>query len=184
MEDQEIMDLYFDRDERAISETAQKYGRLCHKIAYQITGSDEDAEECVNDTYHGIWQAIPPKRPDCFRAFAAKIARNIAIGRLKYNTAAKRNADIVISLSELEEVIPHMVGVEEASDQEVGKWISDFLYSEKEETRNIFLRKYWFFDSISDIARQFGHSEAKIKSILFRTRCHLKNYLKEKGVAI
>ncbi len=184
MEDNEIIELYFSRNERAIAETQTKYGKLCYSIANKIVGNEHEADECVSDTYLGIWQAIPPERPNCFKAFVAKIARNNALSRLRYNTAAKRNADAVLSLHELEEIIPASSRFDEIEDREVGKWISEFLYVEKEETRNIFLRKYWFFDSITEISERYGHSEAKIKSILFRTRNKLKGYLTEKGVSL
>ncbi len=184
MEDREIIELYFDRNEQAIVETERKYGRLCHKIAHRIIGNEQDAEECVNDVYLGVWQAIPPQRPSSLSAFVAKIARNLALGRLKYRTAAKRNPDVLLSLSELEEVIPDTSGFDEIEDREVGHWISEFLMAEDEEVRRIFIRKYWYFDSVADLAEKFGHSEAKIKSTLFRTRNKLRTYLAEKGVAI
>ncbi len=184
MEDNDIIELYFKRDERAIKETTLKYGKLCYKIASRIIGSESEAEECVNDTYFGVWKAIPPERPGCLRAFVAKVARNLAIGRLKYNMAEKRNPDAIISLSEIEEIIPDSSGFDEIEDKEVGRWISEFLYGEKEDIRNIFIRKYWFLDTVTDIAEKFGYSESKIKSILFRTRNKLREYLTEKGVEI
>ncbi len=184
MEDHEIVALYFDRNEQAIAETQRKYGRLCHSIAMKIIGNEQDAEECVNDVYLGVWQAIPPERPDSLAAFVSRIARNLSIGRLKYRTAAKRDAGIVVSLSELEEVIPDPSSFEAVEDREVGRWISDFLYGEDEEVRRIFLRKYFYFDSISELAEKLGYSESKIKSILFRTRNKLKVYLTEKGVTL
>ncbi len=184
MEDHEIIELYFVRNEQAIVETQRKYGKLCHKLALRITGNEQDAEECVNDTYLGVWQAIPPARPVSLGAFTAKIAHNLAVIRLRYNKAAKRNSDVLVSLSELEEIIPADPAFESHEDGEVGRWISDFLYGESEEVRNIFLRKYWYFDPISAIAERFGYSESKIKSILFRTRNKLREYLSEKGVVL
>ncbi len=184
MEDHNIIALYFSRDEKAIAETAAKYGKLCFNIANRITGSKEDAEECLNDTYNGLWRSIPPERPNSLSAFAAKIARNLALGRLKYNKAARRNPDVLLSLSELEEIIPDTAGFEAVDDREVGRWISDFLREESEEARNIFIRKYWYFDSIADLIMQFGHTESKIKSILFRTRNKLREYLGERGVSL
>ncbi len=183
MEDNDIIELYFDRDERAIKETAEKYGKLCTAIATRILGNRHEADECVNDTYFGIWKAIPPERPSCLRAFVAKVVRNLAIGQLKYNMAAKRNPNAVISLTELEEIIPDTSGFDEIEDKEVGRRISEFLQNEKEDYRNIFIRKYWFLDPISDIAERFGYSESKIKSILFRTRNKLKEYLTEYGIS-
>ncbi len=184
MDDRSIVELYFARDERAIAETERKYGRLCHGIARRITGNEHDAEECVNDVYGGLWQAIPPERPHSLGAFAAKLARNIAIGRLKYNTAAKRSSDAVISLSELEEIIPDAASFDRLEDGQIGRWISDFLRLESEETRNIFIRKYFYLDSVLEIAERHGFSESKVKSILFRTRNKLREYLNEKGLSL
>ncbi len=185
MEDREIIELYFKRDENAIPETDYKYGRLCRKIAVRIIGDEHDAEECINDTYFGVWNAIPPERPASLCAFVAKIARNLSITRLKYRAAAKRNSGVLLSLSELDEIIPDTAPeIDRIEDKELGEWISTFLYSEPKETRNIFIRKYWFFDSISEIAEQYGYTESKIKSILHRTRNKLKLYLRMKGAAL
>ncbi len=184
MEDLEIIDLYFDRDERAITKTAEKYGKLCYKIANRIIGDTHEADECVNDAYFGVWRAIPPERPISFKAFIAKITRNLAIGKLKHSMAAKRRTEAVISLSELEGIIPDSSGFEEIEDKEIGEWISEFLYREDEVTRNIFIRKYWFFDSVYEISERYGYTESKVKSILFRTRGKLREYLTEKGVAL
>ncbi len=184
MEDREIVELYFKRDESAIPETDKKYGKLCFKLAERIIGDKHDADECVNDTYLGVWQAIPPERPNSLCAFVAKIARNLAISRLKYRTAAKRNSEYTVSLSEFEEIIPDTSAIDELEDRELGQWISEFLYSEQEEYRNIFIRKYWFLDSVTEIAMQYGYTESKIKSILFRMRNKLKDHLTEKGAAI
>ncbi len=184
MQESDIIALYFERDERAIAETAEQYGKLCHRIAQNIVGDEHDAEECVNDTYLGVWNAIPPERPQSLLAFVARIARNISLSRLRHRTAARRNAETLLSLSELEEIVPGVSGFEEIEDREIGAWISDFLRGEKEEVRLLFVRKYWYFDSVSDLARQFGHSEAKIKSILFRTRNKLRVYLGERGISV
>ncbi len=184
MEDRAIVELYFERNEQAIAETERKYGKLCHMIAKRIVGNEHDAEECVNDTYLGLWQAIPPERPRSLAAFAAKIARNLAIGRLKYNTAAKRNSQADMSIHELEELLPDAAAYEDIEDRVIGEWISEFLRGEREEVRNIFIRKYFYFDSVEDIAEHFGHSESKVKSILFRTRNKLREFLTEKGVAL
>ncbi len=184
MEDRDIIALYFSRDEQAIAQTAAKYGKLCHKIARQILRDEGETEECVNDAYLGAWNKIPPANPVSLCAFVAKIARNHALSRLKYKLAEKRNPDALVSLSELENVLPDLSAFDEIEDRELGQWISEFLWEEPEETRNIFLRKYWYFDSIEQIAEQFGYSESKIKSLLFRTRNKLKAYLTAKGVVL
>ncbi len=184
MEDREIIDLYFKRDEAAIPETDIKYGRLCRKLAGRIIGDEHDAEECVNDTYFGVWNAIPPERPNSLCAFVARIARNLAISRLKYHAAAKRNSNMTVSLSEIEEIIPDTSVIDSVEDMELGGWISEFLYREDEVTRNVFIRKYWFFDSVEEISKEYGYTESKIKSMLFRTRNKLRFYLNQKGVAL
>ncbi len=184
MEDHDIIELYFDRDEKAIEVTAQKYGNLCFNIANRIVRNRNDAEECVNDTYLGVWNAIPPQRPGSFRAFVARIARNLALGRLQYLTANKRNSDVLVSLGELEDIIPSAEGFESISDEEIGRLISEFLFAEKEEVRNIFVRKYWYFDTVEELSEKFGISESKVKSVLFRTRNKLRVYLTEKGVQV
>ncbi len=184
MDDRELIALYFARDERAIAETAAAYGRLCRGIAENILGDAHEAEECVNDTYLGVWQAIPPAEPQSFRAFIAKIARNRAIGRLSHNTAARRRPAALLSLSEIEEIIPVGGGFEEIEDRELGRMISDFLRGEKEDVRNIFIRKYFFLESVALLSERYGASGAKIKSILFRTREKLRSYLAEKGVTL
>ncbi len=184
MDDADIIDLYFRRDERAISETEIKYGKLCYKIANQILGDEHDADECVNDTYFGAWRAIPPERPDSLKAFVARIARNKAIGRLKYNAAAKRKCDALLSLDEIEEIIPDTGSFDSIEDREIGEWISDFLRGERDDVRNIFVRKYWFLDPIAELSEQYGYTETKIKSMLFHTRNKLRKYLEKKGVAL
>ncbi len=184
MEDSRIVEMYFERNEQAIAETQKKYGRLCLNLAKRIIGDGYDAEECVNDVYLGVWQAIPPERPSSLSAFVTRITRNLAINRLKYRSAAKRRPDALLSLSELEEIIPNAELFERADDRELGKWISEFLRAEDEETRKIFIRKYWYFDSIAQLSEKFGYSESKLKSILFRTRKKLRVYLEKKGVTL
>ena len=184
MEDLQIIELYFARDEQAIKETDAKYGRLCFRVAYQILANNEDSEECVNDTYLDEWNKIPPARPDNFRTFLCKITRNLSLKKLEAAKAMKRVSNAVLSLSELEEILPDdriAPGVEE---EEIGRLVSAFLWQEKEEARNVFLRKYWYFDSISDIAARYSFSENKVKSMLFRTRNRLRKYLKKGGIEL
>lgn len=182
MEDLQIIDLYFKRDENAIKETDIKYGKLCFHIANNILNNSADSEECVNDTYLGVWNVIPPQRPNNFMAFICKITRNLSLKRIEFNTAVKRSAHTVISLSELEEILPAQNTPPEVEDEQLGKLISDFLRTEKEAARNVFIRKYWFFDTISDISARYSFSESKVKSMLFHTRNRLREYLKKEGV--
>ena len=184
MTDLEIIELYFERDEKAIKETDAKYGKLCHSIANNILNNEQDSEECVNDTYIGVWNAIPPTRPNNFMSFVCRIARNLSLKRLEAMARQKRSSATIVSLDELAEVLPDESIASGVSDGDIAKAISDFLRNEKEDVRNVFMRKYYFFDSIGDIALRFGFTESKVKSMLFHTRNKLKDYLIKEGVEI
>ncbi|MCI9449175.1 MAG: sigma-70 family RNA polymerase sigma factor [Clostridiales bacterium] len=184
MDDLKIIELYFKRNEQAIKETDTKYGKLCRSIAYNILNNSEDSEECVNDTYVGIWNAIPPARPNNLMAFICKIARNLSLRRLEFMKREKRSADMLVSLEELETVLPDEKCAVDMSDDDIGKLISSFLRSQKEESRNVFIRKYYFFDSITEIAKRYSFTESKVKNMLFYTRNKLKDYLIKEGVEI
>lgn len=184
MDDLQIIGLYFARDEQAIKETDVKYGRLCFRVANNILGNDEDSEECVNDTYLSLWNKIPPTRPYNFKAFICKIVRNLSLKKLEYTQAAKRTPNAVVSFAELENVLSDECINHDIDDEEIGRLISDFLRKEKADARNVFLRRYWFFDSITDIAARYSFSENKVKSMLFRTRNKLREYLRKEGVEI
>lgn len=183
MEDSQIIELYWQRSENAIAETSRKYGRLCRRIAMNIVGNFADAEECENDTYIATWNAIPPTRPNVFSAFLSKIARNIALNRYEYNKAQKRNNEFDLILSELEECIASKNTVEERFEEGViAAMLDDFLAGLKQETRVIFVRRYWYSDPVKDIAKRLQISESKVKTVLFRTRKELQDYLAERGV--
>ena len=184
MDDQKIIDLYFDRNEQAITETDVKYGKLCHSIAYNILSNREDSEECVNDTYIGVWNAIPPTRPDNFMAFVCRIARNLSLKRLEFLKREKRSADVILSLDELSAVLTDERYAPDISDEDVGRLISQFLRTQKEDVRNVFIRKYYFFDSVKEIAERYSFTESKVKNMLFYTRNKLKDYLIKEGVEI
>ena len=184
MNDLEIIELYFKRDEKAIEETDATYGKLCHRIANNILNNKQDSEECVNDTYIGVWNAIPPTRPNNLMSFVCRITRNLALKRLEAIKSQKRSATAIVSLDELSEVLPDENIASGVSDEDIAKAISDFLRNEKEDARNVFVRKYYFFDSIGDIAKRFGFTESKVKSMLFHTRNKLKDYLIKEGVEI
>lgn len=184
MEDLNIIELYFARDEQAIKETDAKYGRLCHSIAYNILHNKEDSEECVNDTYIGVWNAIPPTRPNHFIGFVCKITRNLALKRIEAMNRLKRSQATVVSLDELAEILSDESIAEDVSDEGITELIGDFLRKEKADVRNVFLRKYYFFDSVGDIAERYGFTEDKVKSMLYHTRKKLKEYLIKEGVAI
>ena len=178
MEDKAIIELYWRRDEDAIRQTEQKYGRLCRTIAGNILASREDCEECVNDTWLGLWGAIPPKRPYRLSAFAGRITRNLALKRYAYLSAARRNPEAVCSLEELGECVSGADCVEsELESRRVRQALNDFLWSQEEDKRLVFLRRYWYFDGIGEICRRTGYSPGKVKSMLYQTRKKLRTYL-------
>ena len=184
MNDLNIIELYFARDEQAIKQTDIKYGKLCHSIAYNILNNAEDSEECVNDTYIGIWNAIPPTRPSNFKAFICRITRNLSLKRLETMSRQKRSEATLVSLDELAEILPDESIACGIRDEDIAKLISNFLKSQKDDIRGIFIRKYYFFDSVSDIALRYSFSESKVKNILHRTRVKLKDYLIKEGVKL
>ena len=184
MDDLSIIELYFARDEQAIKETDNKYGKLCHSIAYNILNNNEDSEECVNDTYIGVWNAIPPTRPNNFMAFLCKITRNISLKRIKAMARQKRSQSTIVSLDELAEILPDESIGENISNDNLTELISDFLRKEKADVRNVFMRKYYFFDSVGDISKRYSFTEDKVKSMLYHTRKKLKDYLIKEGVEI
>ncbi len=179
MDDSRIIDLYFARNEQAIKETADKYGTLCLTLARNILTDRQDAEECVNDTYLALWHSIPPARPQNLKAFVCRIVRNKSLNRYDYNTASKRVCGAVISLSELAETVPDTSLPDAMDEAAIARKLSDFLRSETPAARRVFLRKYWFLDSIEAIAERYGYTEGKVKSMLYRTRERLKHYLQK-----
>lgn len=185
MEDRQIIELYWSRAEEAIRETDAKYGRLCRYIAQNILASPEDSEECINDTWLGLWNAIPPQRPSRFSAFVGRITRNLALKRFDYLTAAKRCPEMVCSLEELGDCVSGRTGVEdELENRRVEETIDDFLRSLGEEKRTVFIRRYWYFDSIEHICRRTGYSQSKVKSMLYHTRQKLRDYLESEGIEV
>lgn len=184
MDDLRIINLYFERNEQAITETSTKYGKLCHSIAYNILHNYEDSEECVNDTYIGMWNAIPPARPNNLTAFICRITRNLSLKRLEYLKREKRSADIVLSLDELTAVLADNQYAPDVSDEDIGKLISQFLRTQRDDVRNVFIRKYYFFDSVKEIAVRYSFTESKVKNMLFSTRNKLKDYLIKEGMEI
>ena len=184
MEDQLIIKLFFQRSENAIEELAQKYGKLCNAISINILKNKEDAEECVNDTWLAVWNTVPPKEPNPLQAYVCKITRNLSLKRLEFTKREKRSADIIISFEDLAAVLPDERYAPNISDEDVGKVISEFLHNQKEDAKNVFIRKYYFFDSISEIAKRYSFTESKVKNMLFYTRNKLKDYLIKEGVEI
>ena len=184
MEDEKILDMYFARDERAIQYTDAAYGKKLLTLANRILFDRQDSEESVNDTYMKAWTTIPPSRPVHFYAYLAKICRFIALGKLDWNNAAKRKADVVSLTDEMEQCIPDQRISVEMDAQEIGRTITQFLESVSQESRVIFMRRYWFCDSISEIAKRYGISESKVKMRLQRTRNQLAEHLNKEGISI
>ena len=185
MKDEEIIALFFGRSEQAIQELDQKYGRLCHGLAFHILGDRQDAEECVNDAYLGAWNAIPPARPAPLSAYLCKLVRNLSLNRYRHKTAACRGSRYTIAMQELEACLPAPGRVEEKLEtQELTYCIEAFLDTLNNENRVIFLRRYWFCDSYADIAARLGMREKTVSVRLVRIRQKLKHFLAEKGYLI
>ena len=181
MEDERIIDLYWARDQQAVLETEQKYGRLFWSIARNIVPIREDAEECVSDTYLAAWNSMPEQRPQVLCAFLCRITRNLALKKHAYNQAQKRNTAKTIPLDELYETVGKDVIQESWDAMHLAETISAMLRLQSDEARNIFLRRYWFCDSVKDLAKRFGVSESKVKSSLMRTRNRLKEQINKQG---
>ena len=184
MEDNLIVSLFWERQPDAIAQAAEKYGAYATVIAYRILADSEDVEECVNDAYLGLWNAIPPHRPKNLQTFFGKIVRNLALNRYKQLGAKKRAANrTAVVLSELEECIPAPETVEHRVDECIlAESINRFLTQLPESKRNIFICRYWHLYSVRDIAAWYGISESKTASLLFQIRKKLKLYLEQEGV--
>lgn len=183
MEDNEIIELFWQRSQRAIAETDQKYGGRLQTLSMNILHDRQDAEECVNDTYHATWNTLPPERPNYFFAYLAKLARNFSFGKYDYYHAQKRCVTVVELSDAIENCIPAPNDLEQKLDsKEIGRIISTFLYEQSSEMRAVFVRRYWYMDPIKDIAEMFQISESKVKSILFRMRNKLREHLEEEDI--
>ena len=186
MDDQMIVELYWQRSSDAIAETAKKYGSYCHRIAYNILASTEDSEECVNDTYLKVWDSIPPNRPNRFAAYLGKITRHLALNRYAYLTAEKRGgSQIPLALEELGNCVPdHKTPALIVEEKELGNVINQFLGTLTPEARKIFLQRYWSIMSVKEIAELYSMTESKVKMSLMRTRLKLKHYLEKEGIEL
>lgn len=182
MGDKKIIELFFARSEQAIECVKERYGALCRQIAANMLSDPEDVEECLSDTYMALWNAIPPARPQKLRPFVARIARNQAGNKLAYNRALKRGREVTVPLEELEPWLASTRDVDaELDGKELTRAIERFLLTLDKDSRNVFLRRYWFFDSIEQIAAGFGASESWVKSRLLRARSKLRSYLIKEG---
>ena len=186
MEDSTIVVLYWARDEEAIRQTQIKYGRDCYAIAYSILRSREEAEECENDTYLDAWRSMPPHKPQMLSAFLGKITRRISLDKWRRSTAEKRGGgEVSLSLSELADCIPDSKSIDEnLQAEELAKLIDTFLRTLPPTERNIFMCRYWYFDTVADIAKQFGYGQSKVKTTLLRTRRKLKTYLEKEEIFV
>lgn len=181
MEDQQIVALYTQRSDEAIVQTQKKYGKLCMSIAMRILRSREDSEECVNDAYHRIWNAIPPAQPKSLAAFAGRIVRNLSLDRYKYNRAGRRNEMLELSFQELEACLP--AGTEPEAG-ELTELIEAFLRTQNRQARVLFVLRYWAGYDTAELAERLHMSEGGVRASLSRTRGRLKEYLLKEGILV
>ena len=186
MEDSRIVALYWERDESALTHTREKYGAYCHAIAWQILHSREDAAECENDTYLRAWNNMPPDRPQGLRAYLGAITRRLSLDRWRQRTSQKRGGgEVALSLEELGECVSHPDTVPDTVEAgEMAAILSNFLRSLPSAECDVFLRRYWYFDSVAQIARRYGYSESKVKMTLKRTRDSLRAVLEKEGIYV
>ena len=182
MEDKQIVDLYLERSESAISETDKKYGRYCHYIAYRILENDEDAKEIVNDIYLKAWNTIPPNRPDPLKPYVGMLSRHLSLDRYEEYHTQKRGGQVMLVLDELAECIP-----DGNSGEDIGESIAlqdalnKFVWSLSDKAQKVFVRRYWYSSSISEIAKEYGIKESSVTVLLLRTRKKLKAFLQKEG---
>ena len=181
MSDEQIMELFFARDVKALKLTSEQYGTSLERMASRFV-SREDAEECVNDTLLAAWNAIPPDRPEYFFAWLMKVCRNFALGKIEWYQAKKRSADQVAFDEELAQCIPDQKASGELESRELGRILSAFLMEQSKEKRILFLRRYWYGDSIAEVAETMGMTASNVKTILFRMRASLKEYLEKEEI--
>lgn len=182
MTDEEIVALYFDRSQEAVRETERKYGRYCHTIAYRVLEDHQDSDECVNDTYLRAWRSIPPQRPRALKAFLGRITRNLALDRWdRYGAGKRGGGEAALALDELEECVGE--GGDALADRvALAQILDDFLAGLPRKTRLLFVRRYWYLDSIEELAERYHASESAVKAALFRARGRLKGILKREGI--
>ena len=180
MEDSQIIAFLFQRSEQAIRAIQEKYGGLCRSIVSNILPDFRDVDECISDTYLRVWKSIPPQHPDRLDSYIARVARNAALDRHDYNRANLRNSALTLAYEELEYALPSR---DEAVDAMAFRtFLNQFLRSQKKDARIMFLRRYWYGDSVQQIAAAFGCGEEKVKSSLFRTRNKLRNAMIKEGI--
>lgn len=185
MDDKQIIELYFNREESAIMETAHKYGAFCHRIAMNILSIREDAEECVNDTYLAAWKKMPPEMPNSLCAFLGRITRNLSISRYRSNHAKKRYSGMEVLLSELNDCIPSMEQTEQIIERNrLSSLISDWLDTLPKDDCTLFVRRYWYGEPVKLLAKQYGCTPNRMTQRLLRLRNSLKTILEKEGAAL
>ena len=184
MEDRKIIELFLARNEDAIRFTADSYGGRLFSLADNILRNDQDAEECVSDTYMRAWDTIPPQRPRHFFAYLAKICRHFALDRLDWKSASKRKAEVICLTQEMENCIPDQIRARELEGKEIGRLLDTFLKSQTPENRMVFMRRFWYLDSIAEIATRYGISEAAVQKRITRTKTKLAAFLEQEGICV
>lgn len=184
MEDKQIISLFLARNEDAIRHTDDTYGRRLFHLADNIVKNDQDAEESVSDTYMKAWDTIPPQQPNHFFAYLARICRNFALGKLDWKNAAKRKAEVVSLTQEMESCIPDTSRDTELDAKELGKILNAFLRTLTLENRMVFMRRYWYVDTVAEIAARYGISESAVMTRLSRTRAKMRAYLEKEGIYV
>ena len=186
LSDKEIIELFFQRNERAIREMSDKYSAYCTAIAENILDSYEDCQECVNDTWHNAWNAIPPKRPERLKSFLGRITRNLSYNKLKSLIASKRGGGkITLCLEELEECVPTKRSIEQIiTDKELEAALNHFLKTLSETDCDIFVSRYWYSNPLAKISKMFSMKDNTVKQSLYRSRQKLKTYFEKEGIQL
>ena len=184
MEDRKIIELFFERSEKAIEETEKKYGRYISAVADSILASNEDTEEIVNDTYLRAWNSIPPQKPTKFRAYLATIARNLALDRYSAKRSERENVAAEAVLDELADCLPDSSELSPADEFVLRGAVNSFLASLDAKTRVVFMRRYWYMMPIAKIAVMSGMSESNVKTTLYRTRLAFREHLEKEGITV
>lgn len=185
MDDKQIVELFWERNESAISEAQAKYTKYCTSISYSILKSNEDSEECVNDTFMRAWQSIPPAKPESLTGYLGKLTRNIALDKLRAEQTKKRGGDYALIFEELENVLSDDTSPHDALEEKLlASKISEFLRGVSYKKRMMFIGRYWNMLSVTELAQEYGISEASVKTVMYRTREELKRFLKKEGFEI
>ena len=184
MEDRKIIELFLARNEDAIRFTAESYGGRLFSLADNILRNGRDAEECVSDTYMRSWDTIPPQRPRHFFAYLAKICRHFALDRLDWKSASKRKAEVICLTQVMENCIPDQIRDRELESREIGRLLDTFLKSQTPENRMVFMRRFWYLDSIAEISVRYGISEAAVQKRITRMKSKLAAFLEQEGISV